>query len=89
MKRPLHNTLPKTGYLLGPGLFLLILMWPSAHFFSTIAEQNLHGASINVPDIQAHAWSVRVVLGLLVWMVSWWVTEAVPIPVTALLPGVL
>jgi len=89
MKRPLINSLPKTGYVLGPGLFLLILIWPSAYLFSTIAEQNLQGASINVTDVQAHAWSVRVVLGLLLWMVTWWITEAVPIPVTALLPGVI
>jgi sodium-dependent dicarboxylate transporter 2/3/5 len=81
--------LPKAGYIVGPGLFLLVLIWPSAQLFNTIAEQSLRGVSINVTDIQAHAWSVRVVLGLLLWMVTWWVTEAVPIPATALLPGIM
>lgn len=89
MKSSLTNVLPKTGYIVGPGLFLLILMWPSGHLFTNIAEQNLGGAAGNLTDIQAHAASVRVVSGLLLWMITWWVTEAVPIPVTALLPGVV
>jgi len=89
MNRALTTVLPKAGYIAGPALFLLILIWPSAHPFNDIAAQNLRNASIGITDIQAHAASVRVVSGLLLWMVAWWVTEAVPIPVTALLPGVI
>ena len=32
------------------------------------------------------AWKV---IGIAVWMISWWITEAAPIPVTAMLPMVL
>ena len=89
MKRPLSDILSKTGYILGPGIFLIILFWPSENLFIQIAHQNLKGVSIAPEALNLHASSVRVVLGLLIWMVFWWITEAVPIPVTALLPGVI
>ncbi len=37
-------------------------------------------------DLSADAWKV---IGLASWMVIWWITEAAPIPVTALLPLVM
>jgi sodium-dependent dicarboxylate transporter 2/3/5 len=36
--------------------------------------------------IAPEAWTV---VGIALWMITWWITEAVPIPVTALLPIVL
>lgn len=36
--------------------------------------------------LEENAWSVLAVAS---WMITWWVTEAVPIPITALLPMVL
>ncbi len=40
------------------------------------------------PDqlLNADAWKV---IGVALWMITWWITEAAPIPVTALLPIVL
>ena len=55
----------RIGLLLGPGLFLLVLLLP--------------GASGLSPQGQA-------VLACTLWIATWWITEAVPIPVTALLP---
>jgi len=89
MKNSLGNILSKTGYILGPVFFLLIFFWPSENLFIQIATQNLKDISVSPEAVQAHASSVRVVLGLLIWMVVWWITEAVPIPVTALLPGII
>jgi solute carrier family 13 (sodium-dependent dicarboxylate transporter), member 2/3/5 len=31
----------------------------------------------------------RIVLGATLWMASWWITEAIPIYVTALLPFII
>jgi len=45
-------------------------------FFSLIPEGEL-------------TYAVRVVLGITAWTVTWWVTEALPIPATSLLPIVL
>jgi sodium-dependent dicarboxylate transporter 2/3/5 len=57
-----------TGLLLGPVLFLLILL-----FFS--------------PD--GLSFEAKAVLGVTLWVATWWITEAIPIPATSLLPIVL
>lgn len=45
-------------------------------------------SSIDVPfaDMSQHAWLIA---GLTLWMAIWWISEAVPIPVTSLLPIIL
>lgn len=65
------------GLFLGPGLMIgLYLLGP---------PQSLVDNAGGVAKAQA-AWTV---LGLLALMATWWVTEAIPIPVTALLPLVV
>ena len=59
------NTSNRIGLLLGPILFVLVLLFVPHDFISPQAYK---------------------VLALAVWMISWWITEAAPIPVTALLP---
>jgi solute carrier family 13 (sodium-dependent dicarboxylate transporter), member 2/3/5 len=41
------------------------------------------------PIAQDLPWEARIVLALTFWMGSWWITEAIPIYVTALLPVVI
>ncbi|MBK7872767.1 MAG: DASS family sodium-coupled anion symporter [Saprospiraceae bacterium] len=57
--------LKKIGLVLGPLLFLIILLLPAPKF------------------ITPEAWKV---MALAAFMITWWVTEAMPLPVTALLP---
>lgn len=65
----------RIGLLLGPLVALAIVLFG--------APESLHeGESGSLPD----AW---ITLALLVLMAIWWVTEAVPIPVTSLLPLVV
>ena len=53
----------KTGFLLGPALFLLVYLFP-------LLPQNLKASRL---------------LAVFLLVVVWWVTECIPIPVTALL----
>ena len=57
----------KTGFVLGPALFSIILLLP-------------------VPaGLSPEAWRV---LALAAWILVWWISEAMPIALTALLPMV-
>lgn len=67
----------KIGLVLGPLLALVL-------FF--IGPPSGIEASLSDGQTAQNAW---VVLCLLVWMAVWWITEAIPIPVTALLPLVV
>ena len=58
----------KTGLLLGPITFLIVLVFGS---FEGLSSQGL------------------AVLATTFWIAIWWITEAVPIAVTALLPIIL
>lgn len=55
----------KIGFLLGPSLFIVLLLALPGNLISPGASK---------------------VLALAAWMITWWVTEAAPIPVTALIP---
>ncbi len=57
----------KAGLVLGPILFLLILL----------------------SDIEGLSWEARSIAASTVWIACWWLTEAIPIPATSLLPIIL
>jgi sodium-dependent dicarboxylate transporter 2/3/5 len=69
------------GLIIGPLLFIGIV----AFFPSSANDSGTDRSSHEV----ALTFEQKVVLGTTLWMVSWWIAEAVPIAVTALLPLVL
>lgn len=85
--RVTHMTTKAIGFLLGLLLFVVIAVFPTFHVFQQAAEGFTQYNAIVNPDLLAR--SMQTVLALLVWMVTWWVTEAVPLPATALLPAII
>jgi len=78
----------KVGLASGVVLFVVLLSIPTLATFRESAAAAVAAAGSAVdPDILAA--SMQLVLALVALMVVWWFTEAVPLPVTALLPAVL
>ncbi|MEX0602380.1 MAG: SLC13 family permease, partial [Bacteroidota bacterium] len=76
------------GFLLGLTAFVVVAALPTFPIFQTTAAAVAE--SHRVPEVSADlARSMQTALALLLLMVCWWVTEAVPLPATALLPAAL
>jgi sodium-dependent dicarboxylate transporter 2/3/5 len=73
------------GFLLGLLCFILILGAATPASFEETAARHLVGAPGN-PDPVMLARSMQKTLAVMALMVIWWVTEAVPLPATALVP---
>jgi len=71
-----HVLVRRIGLGLGPALFLLALVIP-------LPTLPLEGGEVS-PDAP-----IRVVLGLAAWMAVWWMTEALPLAASSLLPLVI
>ncbi len=76
------------GFIAGPLVFFIILFMNTPESFITNAGALLPSAASNDMIIEL-AKSTQIVLALLLLMIIWWISEAVPIPVTALLPGII
>jgi len=78
----------RIGFLLGLLLFAGIMVMPLPGAFRDIANDtvSVRGAHLD-PSVLAS--SVRCVAALLLLMVVWWVTEAIPLAATALLPAIV
>lgn len=76
------------GLVAGIVTFVAILALPSPATFVHSAQQLLGPAttSVTAPQLAASMQSVLALLGV---MIIWWLTEAVPLAATALLPAVL
>src|SRR5512141_3169307 len=77
-------TVRRIGFILGLILFVLVAALPPFQFFIDAAAA--HGTG---EDALQLASSMQIVLALVLVMVVWWLTEAVPLPATALLPAVI
>jgi sodium-dependent dicarboxylate transporter 2/3/5 len=76
------------GFVAGLVLFTLLAAAPVFEVFRTSAQEFAAQQSYAI-DSSRLAASMQFVLAVLLLMVTWWLTEAVPLPVTALLPAVL
>jgi len=76
------------GFFLGLIVFITILLIPIPKAFTDYASQKLGSDSLT-PEVLRLSYSMKVTFALMLLMVIWWISEAVPIPVTSLLPGVI
>lgn len=74
------------GLALGPLLFVLLVFMPTPDALHTAASRHAEGSAVEVSEL---ARSMQVVAGILALMVVWWITEAIPLPATALIPACL
>ncbi len=82
-------TFQRFGLVLGLLFFVLAIAFPPLDTFHAVsgtfmAEQGLTGI-----DGAQLARSMQIVAGLMLWMVVWWITEAIPLAWTAFLPLVV
>lgn len=77
-----------TGFVLGIALFVALLLLPPLSSFHQIAERIITQQSTTV-TVEGLVRSMQSVLALTALMVVWWLTEAIPLAATALLPAVL
>ena len=82
-QRPRH-----IGFLLGLVLFASLIAIPPFAAFDDLAQEIIRTHRVDV-DPSALAASAQHVTALLVLMVVWWITEAIPLPATALLPAIV
>lgn len=76
------------GFFLGLILFIVILLLPTPQSFIEHSKSTLKASEVT-SEVLKLAYSMKVTLSLLVLMIVWWISEAVPIPVTSLLPGLI
>ncbi len=86
MKKPLFS-IHLMGLLLGALAFIGLVMFPPPEAFAIFLQQKFTGA--NPADLARAAVGMQRAFAVLVLMVIWWLTEALPIPVTALVPAVV
>lgn len=79
-------TARQVGFILGLCLSAFLLIAPVFPVFQQAAVMMAEEAQNNTVDAGELAASMQVVLALLVLMVLWWLTDAIPLPATALLP---
>ena len=77
-----------TGFLFGILFFLLLAFLPTFGAFRAAANALIAESAVSL-DPEALARSMQVVCALLSLMVVWWITEAIPLPATALLPPIV
>ncbi|MGB2957828.1 MAG: hypothetical protein WBD30_02970, partial [Bacteroidota bacterium] len=82
---PRDNRRRALGFLAGIAIFIVVLALPPLESFRETAARLIQTSGADLSPDQL-ATSMRAVLAVMGLMVVWWVTEAVPLPVTALVP---
>ncbi|TWT80085.1 Sodium-dependent dicarboxylate transporter SdcS [Planctomycetes bacterium CA13] len=77
-ERERSKTLQWSGFIVGPLLALVAMYFLPTEF-----------RDANTGEMAAFSWAGRATLGVMLWMGTWWLTEAIEISVTAVLPIVL
>lgn len=75
------------GYILAPTIFFVLILSPTPQTFLDYVIH--HNQNLDYNQSFQIAFGMKVVFTLLVTMIILWITEAIPIPVTALLPAVI
>jgi len=83
-----RRTTQVIGLVLGVAAFLVVWRMPPAASLVEICAAKLHQPADHA-DVAELARGAQATLALMLLMVAWWVTEAIPLPATALLPGVM
>lgn len=81
--------LRRVGLIIGLLCFLVLAALPTLESFHEVARRFLAEHGLPQLDASPYARSLQIVAGLMLWMVIWWMTEAIPLPLTALLPVVV
>lgn len=76
-----------TGFFLGIVVLLYIIFSPTPQTFHSFLINEY--SDLDPSMIDEIAYGMKIVSGLLVLMIILWLTEAVPIPITALLPAII
>jgi solute carrier family 13 (sodium-dependent dicarboxylate transporter), member 2/3/5 len=82
----------KIGLVLGPILFFVILFLPidGNDSNSSNSSSNINNSSNSSEFVTSTlSFSAKLVLATTIWMATWWITEAIPIYITALLPLII
>ncbi len=77
------------GFIAGASVFLFCLLVPVQPFVVDAARDRIAAAGAGAVDALELARSMQIVAGLFLLVIIWWITEPVPLPVTALLPAVV
>ncbi len=78
----------RVGFFLGLLTFIFLLLMPIPEAFLRAAQSTTQSTELTSQVVEL-ARGTRSALALALLMVIWWITEAIPIPATALLPGII
>lgn len=77
-------TKERLGLALGPALFLLVVLLPEPSSMTSAVSYIESAKGISLPDK-----APQIAFGCLFWVLTWWVSECVPLGVAALVPPIV